>query len=601
MKNTCLLLATLCLLWGCKATEVEGAAGPAGADGLAGANGADGTDVPRTEFSGSVSDGVNPVANAFIRLHVVNSDGEIQGTLAATETNENGDFSLFLTNISEPTSHLLYLVETEDGLLSSYLSSNNTNITPASTALSTLVTQIASSEGGVAVSDFTALELESLLSMAEAALATALTDQTNLEAVYTQVLTDVGEAVADATVSRAIAGALPTPTPEAPADIQSVADFSQSQDYALEVSNNAQWDVNRDGSISDGTNDAYDDMFYLRVNGEFLPSNSSNKGGPSSSNPSEAQGWIEDERELVLGPYGIAASDCNDEIDNDGDGTTDAEDASCQAGMHEDSNIRFQRVLANCNDGIDNDNDQLADTDDPDCATGDNETTFALIVTRKIHVGATGGWCRFVEFVTNPTDTTSTHQIVVGGNLGSDGYEDYGPSSSGDNIPDASDSWHTSVEDDGSYEDPALGFLYPTAVLSIDDDDLEFTYPATSILPGETIAIASFGFQDPTWGPLENIAAEISALESTVPNEYFAGLTETEIGQLVNLGGYAVTGAAGAVAPNAIVTIRNTNTDASLTRTARVDGSFKTLMNITAGDILEITTNLGRSETITAE
>ncbi len=68
--------------------------------------------------------------------------------------------------------------------------------------------------------------------------------------------------------------------------------------------------------------------------------------------------------------------DCDDGIDNDGDGTVDTGDPGC-AGVTDDNEIAergAQRFLLPCDDGIDNDGDGLVDfrtngSGDPGCAS----------------------------------------------------------------------------------------------------------------------------------------------------------------------------------------------------------------------------------------
>ena len=62
----------------------------------------------------------------------------------------------------------------------------------------------------------------------------------------------------------------------------------------------------------------------------------------------------------VAGP---CAEDCGDSLDNDGDGDTDCADSDC---------IGTETCPEDCSDGVDNDGDALVDNDDPDC-----ETSFA--------------------------------------------------------------------------------------------------------------------------------------------------------------------------------------------------------------------------------
>ena len=67
----------------------------------------------------------------------------------------------------------------------------------------------------------------------------------------------------------------------------------------------------------------------------------------------------------------VVGENCDDGIDNDGDGWTDADDPNCSPG---DRETGFGG--SECNDNIDNDDDGLTDSADPDCADGfdDNES-----------------------------------------------------------------------------------------------------------------------------------------------------------------------------------------------------------------------------------
>jgi hypothetical protein len=100
---------------------------------------------------------------------------------------------------------------------------------------------------------------------------------------------------------------------------------------------------------------------------------------------------------------------------------------------------------------------------------------------------------------------------------------------------------------------------------------------------------------------MEGMANTLSQLQLTAPDEYFVGLTEEEIAQLINYRQYVVSGTAGSVAPGALVTLTNTNTSATLTTKANIDGSFGVLFGVVAGDNVQLTTNFGRSDSLVAE
>src|SRR5205814_10279747 len=72
---------------------------------------------------------------------------------------------------------------------------------------------------------------------------------------------------------------------------------------------------------------------------------------------------------LLAGCGGAAKNDCNDGIDNDGDGLIDEADPGCafNMGRTEAPNP------AQCNDGLDNDGDGLIDTADPGCMDGTDD------------------------------------------------------------------------------------------------------------------------------------------------------------------------------------------------------------------------------------
>ena len=58
---------------------------------------------------------------------------------------------------------------------------------------------------------------------------------------------------------------------------------------------------------------------------------------------------------------------CNDGVDNDGDGLTDMDDPDCTS--ETDNNESTQTVVTQCSDGVDNDGDGLTDMADPGCSS----------------------------------------------------------------------------------------------------------------------------------------------------------------------------------------------------------------------------------------
>src|SRR5690349_19174385 len=85
---------------------------------------------------------------------------------------------------------------------------------------------------------------------------------------------------------------------------------------------------------------------------------------------------------------GPKSGECEDGVDNDHDGLTDADDPACQQPGCMPSSQTPQKCdeadlspenpeAGNCSDGIDNDGDGLTDGDDPDCGQAPEPGTCA--------------------------------------------------------------------------------------------------------------------------------------------------------------------------------------------------------------------------------
>ena len=64
---------------------------------------------------------------------------------------------------------------------------------------------------------------------------------------------------------------------------------------------------------------------------------------------------------------GFGDTDCNDEVDNDGDGQMDFDDEDCADAF----DTQEEAASTYCTDGSDNDGDGWTDVEDVDCMTGD--------------------------------------------------------------------------------------------------------------------------------------------------------------------------------------------------------------------------------------
>lgn len=79
-------------------------------------------------------------------------------------------------------------------------------------------------------------------------------------------------------------------------------------------------------------------------------------------------------------PPGYEYTQCNDGLDNDGDGMADGDDSECFAGDH--NNEAGPESLSRCEDGIDNDLDGDTDGDDAEC-DGDDDDAESLFFEDK--------------------------------------------------------------------------------------------------------------------------------------------------------------------------------------------------------------------------
>ena len=78
-----------------------------------------------------------------------------------------------------------------------------------------------------------------------------------------------------------------------------------------------------------------------------------------------------------------------------------------------------------------------------------------VLVTRKIFVPADETYARFLEIVTNIGTSSAAYTVPIYTNLGSDGYEIFLETSSGDNYFDPQDDWIVTDDDNGT-SDPTL-------------------------------------------------------------------------------------------------------------------------------------------------
>ncbi|HWO10663.1 MAG TPA: hypothetical protein VNN80_14320 [Polyangiaceae bacterium] len=272
------------------ADGANGADGAVGQQGAPGAPGAPGQDAAGLlgPFTGIVTGPSGPVAGASVALILRALDGTDMGLLAAAVTGADGSYSMRVPNISTASSVLVLRVSTQDGMLSAIVSGTQTNVSVASTAITNYVDAIVAG-GSLPLSEFTPAEIAALVTSAAAALVADSTDLTDEQAVADTVAVAIESDVATA-VSASFSIAVPAnPVSVVPADARTdIGLFS----VFLDDASGEEWDVTASGTVGDGTNDSYDTMFALRVDGNTFPA--------QTANTAEAQ--LEDAREVALGP-----------------------------------------------------------------------------------------------------------------------------------------------------------------------------------------------------------------------------------------------------------------------------------------------------------
>lgn len=242
-------------------------------------------------FQGTVQLPGGPAGPGVLVLAVgLDSDGRGVGTLGSAFTAADGSFGIAHAYPLAPTTSVAIEAFAPGASYAGFATlSTGLAVGPVSTGVFEVITMIVETEGGRGVSDFTPAEVNQAVAEAAAELASAGTDLADAAAVRALVLAEVGGLIADLSGGSFSVGpslaAVTSDPPDVRTDIVSFA-------VELTDAHGELWDVYDDGGVGDGTDDAYDGMFYLEIDGAAFPSQLA--GTP------EAQ--LEDGREVALGP-----------------------------------------------------------------------------------------------------------------------------------------------------------------------------------------------------------------------------------------------------------------------------------------------------------
>lgn len=153
----------------------------------------------------------------------------------------------------------------------------------------------------------------------------------------------------------------------------------------------------------------------------------------------------------------------------------------------------------------------------------------SLAIARKIYVpeDASLGFARFLEFVSNTSDSVVNHTLTIRTDLGSDLATQLVATSSGGPTPTVDDNWIVTDDADGS-SDPAIvhvfagsGGMRPSAV-SLSVDELTFSYDLT-LQPGETKVIMHLAGQSRSRASAIDKALRLASLQGGVMKGMNAG------------------------------------------------------------------------------
>ncbi|GEM_PF-3380171 len=184
----------------------------------------------------------------------------------------------------------------------------------------------------------------------------------------------------------------------------------------------------------------------------------------------------------------------------------------------------------------------------PEPATGQSEdgdreivisdgASSGIRVTRKIYVPADRAYARFLEVVTNNSDSAAVYTVRIDTNMGSDSETVVAGTSDGDTDFETTDRWIITDDADG-VGDPTLTHVVAGAaapqlpsMVSRVGDTVRYEY-ALELGPHETQIVMHFGVQSHTRASALTKAPQL-ALVNAVQNP-LSGMTATERSQVVN-------------------------------------------------------------------
>ncbi len=158
-------------------------------------------------------------------------------------------------------------------------------------------------------------------------------------------------------------------------------------------------------------------------------------------------------------------------------------------------------------------------------------------VTRKIFVPQDQAYARFLEIVTNTSDSSQVFQLSLSTNLGSDGETVLVGETNGDGVFSADDNWIVTDDLSDGGDDPTMTHVIAgengqrpiQATWSVGNDQINFAYQL-QLDPGETQVVMHFAAQSNSRADALEKAQQLVQLQ----RDALAGMSGEELGRLVN-------------------------------------------------------------------
>lgn len=494
-----------------------------------------------------------PVAGIAVRLISVNDLGKELAEVAVTLTDDEGRFNFETAN--SPNASLIVVAALSSGNLRGFYagSTGDIPIHPLTEGLVSLVVDITASDGGRSTSDFTAKELRPITDAAFD-IDTDDIDLADTEAVRQILRDNVGRDIAlaagggfDAITTAQLEGNQSTGTATFAPDTN-VCQIGASI-FVLD-SDDFRFDIEEDGTLCGGSSTDLDPIFADPSLQLILPGEEFLTFG-SDTFPSAAGGSapLEDNREVVLGPYPVK--------------------------------IPVQ-------------DPPVADT---------------LQVTRKVYAPVSGDFIRYYDLFENTGgsgrdfDAEVTTTLTTGNNSELLTFD----SAAFQGTPDKKDRYVVAFDD--FLNAPTVGFLYQDGLATEKlnklfvpgaaggaADQIAFGWHSVHLGGGKRIAFVYYALLSKS-RDAEDLDA---AMQSLLSNPDMTGLSIDELAALGNFtpSRGTVTGEAGSVIGQALVTAVNERTGNQKSFKARNDGSFAIPLKTLSGDEITLTASDGLATSI---